>query len=99
MVVGHRHDHLPVVLGLSLLAALEVDSGQLGDAFHESRHLVAELIPHLLDRRIRILDDVVEDPGGDRGVVAPELREDQRDAERMEDEVLAAPSLLVLVGV
>ena len=28
----------------------------------------------------------------------PELGEDQRDAERMEDEVLAAPPLLVLVG-
>jgi len=32
-VARHRHDHLAVVLGLGLLAALELDSGQLGDAF------------------------------------------------------------------
>ena len=98
MVLGHRHDHLAVVLGLGLLAALEVDSRQLGDAFDEPRHLVAELVAHLLDGRVGVLDDVVKDPGGDRGVVAPELGEDQRDPERVEDEVLPAPALLVLVG-
>ena len=70
MVLGHRHDHLPVVLGLGLLAALEVDPRQLRDAFDEARHLVAELTPHLLDRRVGVLDDVVEEAGGDRRVVA-----------------------------
>ena len=82
MVLGHRHDHLPVVLGLSLLAALEVDPRQLRDALDEPRDVLAELVPHLLHRRVRVLDDVVEDPGRDRRVVAPQLGEDQRDAER-----------------
>ena len=97
MVLRHRHDHLAVVLRLGLLAALEVDPGQLRDALDEAGDLVAELLAHLLDGRVRVLDDVVEDPGGDRRVVAPELGEDERDAERMEDEVLPAPALLVLV--
>ena len=97
MVLRHRHDHLAVVLRLRLLTALEVDPGQLRDALDEPGHLVAELVAHLLDRRVRVLDDVVEDAAGDRRVVALELGEDQRDAERMEDEVLPAPSLLVLV--
>ena len=34
-VLGHRDDHLAVVLGLRLLAALELDPRQLRDAFDE----------------------------------------------------------------
>ena len=34
-VLGHRDDQLPVVLGLRVLAALELDAGQLGDALDE----------------------------------------------------------------
>ena len=52
-VVGHRDDHLPVVLGLRVLAALELDPRQLGDAFDEVRDLVAELGAHLVDARRR----------------------------------------------
>ena len=42
-VLGHRDDHLPVVLGLGVLAALELDPRQLRDALDEVRDLVAEL--------------------------------------------------------
>ena len=42
-VLGHRDDHLAVVLGLRLLARLELDPRQLGDALDELRHLVSEL--------------------------------------------------------
>ena len=38
-VLRHRDDHLPVVLGLGLLAALERDPGQLRDALDELRDL------------------------------------------------------------
>ena len=43
-VLGHRHDHLPVVLGLRLLAGLELDARQLRDAVDERGDLVAELL-------------------------------------------------------
>ena len=96
-VLRHRHDHLAVVLRLGLLAALELDSRQLGDALDERRDVVAELRADLLDRRGRVLDDVVHEPGGEGRLVAPELRQDLRHADRVEDEVLPAPALLALV--
>ncbi len=96
-VLGHRHDHLPVVLGLGLLAALELDPRQLRDALDEVGDLVAELGPHLLDLGVGVLDDVVEERGGDRLLVEMEARADLRDAPRVVDEVLAGAALLALV--
>ena len=55
----HRHDHLAVVLRLGLLAALELDPGQLGDALDQARDLLAELVAQLGDRDAGVLDDVV----------------------------------------
>src|SRR5439155_1360884 len=86
------------VLRLGLLAALEVDSRQLGDALDELRDLVAELFPDVVDVRARVLDDVVEQGGRDRLVVEPELGADLRGTPGMEDEVLAGTALLSLVG-
>ena len=60
-VLRHRDDHLPVVLGLRLLAALEADPRQLGDALDEVRDLRAELRAELLHVRARVLDDVVQE--------------------------------------
>ena len=96
-VLRHRHDHLAVVLRLGLLAALELDSRQLRDAFDERRDVVAELGADFLDRRGRVLDDVVDEAGGEGGLVAPELRQDLRHSDRVEDEVLPAPALLAFV--
>ena len=96
-VLRHREHHLPVVLRLRLLAALELDPRQLRDALDELADLVAELGAHLLDRRVGVLDDVVEQRGGERRVVGVQLGEDPRDAERVDDEVLAAAALLALV--
>ncbi len=42
-VLCHRDDELAVVLRLGVLAALELDARQLGDALDELRDLVAEL--------------------------------------------------------
>ena len=96
-VLGHRHDHLPVVLGLGLLAALELDPRQLGDALDELRDLVAELVAHLLDVGVGVLDDVVQERSGDRLLVEPELGADLGGAPRVVDEVLARAPLLALV--
>ena len=96
-VLGHRDDHLPVVLGLGVLAALELDPRQLGDALDEVRDLVAELGPHLVDPDLGVLDDVVEQRGGDRLVVEPQLGADLGGAERVKDEGLPRAALLALV--
>ena len=48
-VLGHRDDELAVVLGLGVLAALELDPRQLGDALDELRDLLAELGADVLD--------------------------------------------------
>ena len=44
-----------------------------------------------------VLDDVVEERGGDRLLVEAELDADHRDADRMRDERLARAALLALV--
>ena len=43
-VVGHRDHHLPVVLRLLLVAALEGDAGELGDAVDQLGDLLAEAL-------------------------------------------------------
>ena len=96
-VMGHRHDHLSVVLGLRVLAALELDPRQLRDALDERRDLLAELGAHLVDSDLGVLDDVVEERGRDRLVVEPQLRADLRGAERVVDEGLARAALLARV--
>ena len=72
-VLRHRHDHLAVVLGLGLLAALERDPRQLRDALDELRDLVAELGAELVELGLGVLDDVVQERRGDRLLVEVEL--------------------------
>ena len=96
-VVGHRDDHLAVVLGLGVLAALELDPGQLGDALDEIRDLLSELGPYLVCTHVGVFDYVVEERSGDRLVVEPQLGTDLRDAERVVDERLTGAALLPLV--
>ena len=97
-VLGHRHDQLAVVLGLRVLAALELDARQLRDALDERRDLVAELGADVLDLDAGVLDDVVEQRGGERRLVELQLGEDLRDAPRVVDELLARAAQLALVG-
>ena len=93
-VLRHRDDHLAVVLGLRLLAALEADPRQLRDALDELRDVRAELRAKLLEVGVRVLDDVVQQRGGDRLLVEAELGADARDAERMVDELLSRAARL-----
>jgi hypothetical protein len=97
-VLGHRHDQLAVVLRLRLLAALELDPGQLRDTFDELRDVLPELGPHVAELDVGVLDDVVEERCRDRLVVEPQLRTDLGSAPGMQDELLARPALLPLVG-
>ena len=97
-VLGHRDDHLAVVLRLRLLAAGELDPGQLGDALDELRDLRAELRAHLVELGVRVLDDVVQKRRRDRLLVEVELSADPRDAVGMVDEVLSRAAELAAVA-
>jgi hypothetical protein len=48
-VGGHRDHHLSVVLGLLLVAAVERDPRQLGDAVDELGDVVAEPLTHVVE--------------------------------------------------
>ena len=96
-VLRHRDDHLPVVLGLGLLPALERDPGQLRDTFDELADLGAELRADLLEIGSRVLDDVVQERRSDRLLVEMELGADPRDTERVVDELLARAADLPVV--
>jgi hypothetical protein len=97
-VPRHREDHLPVVLRLRLLAALEVDAGQLRDAVDELADLLAELRSDLVEADVSVLDDVVQERSCDRLVVELKLGTDACDRVRMVDELLAGAALLALVS-
>ena len=77
-VFRHRDDQLAVVLRLRVLAALELDAGQLGHALDELCDLVPELGLHLVELDARVLDDVVEQRRGERRLVELEPGEDLR---------------------
>src|SRR4051794_20530910 len=96
-VRGPRDHHLAVVLGLRLVARLEGDAGELGDAVDEAGDLLAERGAHLLERGAGVLDRVVEQRRAQRLRVEAHARADLRHADGMGDEVLAR--LAALVGV
>ena len=96
-VLRHRDDHLPVVLGVRLLAGLEGGPGQLRDALDQLGDLVAELGADLVELGLGVLDDVVQEGGGERLLVEMELGADLRDRPRMVDERLAGAAGLAFV--
>ena len=97
-VRGHRDHHLPVVLGLLLVAALERDACELRDAVDELADLLAECGLDVLERRARVLDRVVEQRRADRLGVEAHARADLCDADGVGDEVLAGLALLIGVA-
>ena len=97
-VRGHRDHHLAVVLGLRLVAALEGDPGQLGDAVDEPGDRLAEQLGDLLDRGARVLDRVVQQRRAERLGVEAQAGADLRHLDRVGDEVLAAAAALVDVA-
>ena len=97
-VAHHRQQHLAEALGLRLLAALELDLIELGDAIDDLGDVVAEARGDLLLGRRRVLDHVVQDRRDQRVGVEVQLGQDLRGRHRVRDVRLAAQALLALVG-
>src|SRR5882724_4602470 len=96
-VARHRDEHLPEVLGLTLLARGEGQLADLGDAVDELRDLAAELALEVGLGRGGVLQDVVEQAGGHGGDVHLEVDEEVGDLEGMAEVRLAGGALLPLV--
>ncbi len=82
-VVDHRQQHLAEGLGLPLLAGREGDGADLGDAFDDVSDFGPEQLTDAFDGGERVLDDVVEEPGGDGHGVQPHVGEEIGDRERV----------------
>ena len=93
-VAADRQHQLAEILRLLGAVGLQLQPGQLGDAIDQPGDLAAE--PRLdlrqLDRRI--LDHVVQQPGGDRGGIQPIARQDVGHRERMRDVGIAVVAAL-----
>jgi hypothetical protein len=99
-VVHHREQHLAEVLRLALLARRKRDRSQFRHPFHDVGDVGAEQLLDPLDRRLRVLDDVVQEPGGHRHDVELHVGEQIGDLEGVDQVGLArmAHLSLVLVG-
>jgi hypothetical protein len=98
-VLAHREQHLAEALRLLLLARQVRDLAELRDAVDDVCDLAAELLGHVVDGELGVLDDVVQERRDDAAVVEPELGEDASDAGRVHEVRLAALARLAVVGV
>ena len=96
-VVDHRQQHLAEVLRLPLLVRRERDGADLGHALDDVGDLGPEQLLDALDGGEGVLDDVVEQAGGDGDGVQPHVGEDVGDLERMDEVGLARVADLSLV--
>ncbi len=96
-VIDHGQQHLAKILGLPLFARRELDGAELGDALDNVRDVGAEELLDALDRRLRVLDDVVEQAGGDRHDVELHVGEEIGHLERVDEVRLPGMADLSLV--
>ena len=96
-VVHHRQQHLAEVLGLAGLARGERDGADLGDALDDVGDLGPEQLLDAADRRQGVLDDVVEQAGGDGHHVQPHVGQQAGHFEGVDQVGLAGVADLALV--
>ena len=88
-IVDHREQHLAEVLRLPLFARRERDGADFRHPFDDVGDLGAEQLSDSLDRGQRVLDDVVQQAGGDRDGVELHVGQEVGDGERMDEVRLA----------
>ncbi len=82
-IVRHRQHQLAEVFRLLGALAEEFELRQLGHAIDQARDLVPEILPHVLERRQRVLDGVVQQRGDDGRHIHLQVGQDGGDFERM----------------
>jgi hypothetical protein len=96
-VVDHGQHHLAQVFSLLFLAGGEVNLADLGDAFDDMRHLLAELLANVDDRYGCVFDGIVQQPGGNRDRVHFHFGENQSNFQRMDQVRFAGGASLTFV--
>ena len=97
-VFRHRDEHLAHRGRLLLLAGVEADALELGDAVDDPGDLVTELIAHVAEGDLGVLDGVVQQRGRHRCLVETDVGHDLGDRQGMVDVALAAGPALVVVS-
>ena len=96
-IAHHRQQHLAEVLGLRLLAVLEADLIELGDAIDDLGDIVTEARGDIGLGDRGVFDDVVQDRPDDGVGVQMQVGEDLGGRHRMGDVRFAGDTLLALV--
>ncbi len=90
------------VLACSCIRSLDAEPGDLGQRVDQPRDLAAEALLHLGEGDLRVLDHVVEEGGGEEGLVdarLEQLDEDEPDLDAVGDVGIArAPELIAVRG-
>ena len=82
-VLGDGQDEAAQVLGLTRVIAVHLQAGELGDAFNQLRHLLAEAFGDVGAGGDRVLDHVMEHGGDNGGGVEPVVGQDARHLDRV----------------
>ena len=97
-VLGHRHEHLAHRGRLLGLLGVELDPVELRDPVDDRGDVAPEVLLEVLDRDPGVLHRVVEEGGGHRDVVEPEVGHDPGHGQRVLDVGLPRPAGLAPVG-
>ena len=96
-VLGDRQKQLAQVLRLFGLLRDEVQPLELGQPLDQLAEVGTEQFVDLLPRRAGVLDRVVQERDGDRGLVHVHVGQDRRHFERVREIRIAGCALLVAV--
>ena len=96
-VVDHGQHHLAQIFGLLLFARGEIDFADLGDAFDDVRHLLAEFFADVDDGDRGVFDRVVQQAGGDGNRVHLHFRQDESNFQGMNQIRFARGARLTLM--
>ena len=96
-IVDHGQQHLADILGLARFRSEQVEPADFGGAFHQARHIRAEMFGDRLQRNFGVFDHIVQQRGANGRNVQFHVREDVRDFHRMGKERLARQARLGLM--
>jgi len=98
-IVHHRKQHLADAFGLPLLARVQLQLAQFGDAVHARRHFGAELFLDLFQAEAGVFHRVVQQPRDQAHHVHLHVGQDHGDVQRMDHIGLARLAHLIFVRI